>query len=144
MKKKLRLIVIVGLSVLCLLLLLFVCGFGRSLISVGQVEKIELTACDQVGTATVELKPDEVRKFIICYNLSRYAGPVQTESCDRRFSVCIYLRDGNQIGLVDHDGGRMKVTGTERESYWIDNRLLLNTVQDMIQDYGLIWNSWGC
>ena len=144
MKKKFRLFGSISFAVVCLLLVLFVCGFGRNLISPGQVEKIELTACDQVGTAAVELKPDEVRKFMICYNLSRYEGPVQAESCDRRFSVCIYLRDGNQIGLVDHDDGRMKVTGAERESYWIDNRLLLNTVQDMIQDYGLILDNWGC
>ena len=144
MKKKFLLFGSISIAVVCLMFILFACGFGRNLMSVGQVEKIEMTACDQVGTATVELNPDEVRQFVISYNCSRYAGPVKVESCDRRFSACIYLRDGEQISVVDHDEGRMKITGTERECYWIDNRLLLNTVQDMVQHYGLIWSTWGC
>lgn len=143
MKSKWPRIGIIGLAVVGLLLFPFICGFGHNLIGVQQVVKIELTACDEVETATVELKKGDVRKFITCYNLSRYVGEVEAERCDRTFAVCIYLKDGRQIGIVDHDNERMKVTGMEDQSFWIDNTLLLGIIKKMVNECGLLWESWG-
>ena len=132
------------LSVVCLLIALLLCGFGQNRIPLRQVEKIELTASDSESTATVELEADDLRQFILCYNLSRYAGPVTADRCERTFFVSVHLKDGRRIGISDHDGARMKVTGMEPESFWIDNILLLRTVQNLIRDNGLLWENWGC
>lgn len=144
MKNRLLRIGAMILAVVCLLVALLLCGFGRHLISVRQVKKIELTASEFTGTATVELEADALRKFIICYNLSRYAGPVTADRCERTFFVSVHLKDGRRIGISDHDGARMKVTGMDTESFWIDNILLLRTVQNLIHDNGLILETWGC
>ena len=144
MNKRLLRIGTIVLTVACVITGLLLCGFGRHLISVHQVEKIELTASDSAGTATVELDADALRKFIICYNLSRYAGPVNVEHCERTFFVSVHLKDGRRIGISDHDGARMKVTGMDTESFWIDNILLLRTVQNLIHDNGLLLKTWGC
>lgn len=144
MKKRLLRICAMILSAVCLLVALLLCGFGRHLISVHQVEKIELTASDSTGTATVELEADALRKFILCYNLSRYAGPVTADRCEQTFFVSVHLKDGRRIGISDHDGARLKVTGMDTENFWIDNILLLRTVQDLIRDNGLLLKTWGC
>ena len=132
------------LSVVCLLIALLLCGFGQNRIPLRQVEKIELTASNSESTATVELEADDLRQFIMCYNLSRYAGPVTADRCERTFFVSVHLKDGRRIGISDHDGARMKVTGMEPESFWIDNILLLRTVQNLIRDNGLLLENWGC
>ena len=144
MNKRLLRIGAMILSAVCLLVVLLLCGFGRNPLSVHQVKKIELTASESTGTATVELEADALRKFIICYNLSRYAGPVNVEHCERTFYVSVRLKDGRRIGISDHDGARMKVTGMDTESFWIDNILLLRTVQNLIHDNGLLLKTWGC
>jgi hypothetical protein len=132
------------LSVVCLLIALLLCGFGQNRIPLRQVEKIELTASNSESTATVELEADDLRQFILCYNLSRYAGPVTADRCERTFFVSVHLKDGRRIGISDHDGARMKVTGMEPERFWIDNILLLRTVQNLIRDNGLLLENWGC
>ena len=144
MKKRFLRIGAIILFTVCLLVALLICGLGRNRISVHQVKKIELTASESTGTATVELEADALRKFIICYNLSRYAGPVNVEHCERTFYVSVRLKDGRRIGISDHDGARMKVTGMDTESFWIDNILLLRTVQNLIHDNGLLLKTWGC
>lgn len=144
MNKRLLRIGAMILSAVCLLVVLLLCGFGRNPLSVHQVKKIELTASESTGTATVELEADALRKFILCYNLSRYAGPVTADRCERTFYVSVHLKDGRRIGISDHDGARMKVTGMDTESFWIDNILLLRTVQNLIHDNGLLLKTWGC
>lgn len=144
MKRKLLAVVKIGLAAVGLLLLLYLCGFGHNLIGVCQVDKIELTACDETGIETVELNTSDVRKFITCYNLSCYVGEVSAERCDRTFYVCIFLKDGKQIGVVDHDNKRLKITGIEDQSLWTDNPILLRAIKNMVDDYGLLWTNWGC
>ena len=144
MKNKLLRIGLAILAVGCLLLILFLCGFGHCWIGVRQVDKIELTAGDEVGTATVELNATEVRKFMLCYHLSRYVGEVNAENCDRIFFVRIYLNDGNQIHIADHINERMKVTGLGSQSVWIDNAVLLGYVKRLTREYDLLWTNLGC
>lgn len=144
MKKRLLRIGTIVLTVACVITGLLLCGFGRHLISVHQVEIIELTASDSAGTATVELDADALRKFILCYNLSRYAGPVTADRCERTFFVSVHLKDGRRIGISDHDGARMKVTSMDTESFWVDNILLLRTVRNLIHENGLLLEKWGC
>ena len=144
MKRKLLRIAKIGSAVVCLMLLLHLCGFGHNLIGLWQVDQIELTACDKVGTTTVALQSADVRKFIGCYNLSRYAGEVNAERCDRTFYVCIYLKDGKKIGIVDHDNTRIRITGIGNQSLWADNPILLSAIRNMVDSYDLLWQSWGC
>ena len=144
MKRKLLRIAKIGSAVLCLALLLYLCGFGHNLIGLWQVDRIELTACDKVGTTTVELQDADVRKLIGCYNLSRYAGEVSAEKCDRTFYVCIYLKDGKKIGIVDDDNMRIKITGIGGQSIWADNPIVLRAIKNMVESYDLLWESWGC
>ena len=144
MKKRLLRIGTIVLAVACVITGLLLCGFGQNRIPLRQVEKIELTASNSEGTATVELGADDLRQFILCYNLSRYAGPVTADRCERTFFVSVHLKDGRRIGISDHDGARMKVTGVEPESFWIDNVLLLQTVKALVRDNGLLLENWGC
>lgn len=144
MKRKRFCFLIIAMAVVCLLTGLFACGFGHCLIGMRQVEKMELTACDPVGTSTVELQAEDVQRFIMCYNLSRFAGTVTADRCERTFYVSIHMKDGKQIGITDHDENRLKVTGADRENYWIQNRMLLTYIQDLANDYGLHCANWGC
>lgn len=107
MKKNLLRITKLSLCVGCILLLLYACGFGRYLIGTWQVEKIEWTACDKEGTSTVELNENDVRQFVMCFNLSRYVGQVTAERCERTFCLCIHMKDGQKIYIMDHDDERM-------------------------------------
>ena len=144
MKKNLLRITKLSLCVGCILLLLYACGFGRYLIGTWQVEKIEWTACDKEGTSTVELNENDVRQFVMCFNLSRYVGQVTAERCERTFCLCIHMKDGQKIYIMDHDDERMKVTGLEDQSIWIANPLLFQAVRNLVHDYDLIWDNWGC
>jgi hypothetical protein len=142
MKKRLRILAFVGLAVASLLLMLFLCGFGRNWLSVRQIEKIQLTASG--GTTVVELKPEDVCKFVTYYNLSRYVGTVTAENCEMTFLVRIHLNDGSWISLLDYEGARMNVTTSESERFWVDNVLLLHTIQNLAEDYGVTLEAWGC
>ncbi len=144
MKTKLLLIGKIGLVIIGLCLFLFICGFGHYPIGAWQVEKIQLTARDQAATTTVELTHEEIQQFVVYYNLARYAGPVTAEGCERTFYVCIYLKDGRKIGIVDHDDARMKITGIAEQFIWCDNALLLEFIKQLVSDYGLRWEVWGC
>ena len=134
----------VGLAIGCIILLLYACGFGRNPISTWQVEKIELTGWNKDGTSTVELNENDVRKFIMRLNLSKTVGQVAAERCERTFSICVHMKDGRRIYIMDHDDERMKVTGFSDQSIWIANSLLLETIKNLVHDYGLVWQSWGC
>ena len=142
MKQRFRTVAFVGLAAVSALLVLFLCGFGRNQLSVRQIERIELTA--QGGTAVVELKPEDVRKFVTRYNLSRYVGTVTAENCEKTFFVRIELNDGSYISMLDYEGARMKVISSEAENFWVDNVLLLHTIQKLAEDYGLTLETWGC
>lgn len=124
------------------LLLLYAIGFGRHRIDPKQVGKIELTAWNQDGTTTVTLNEKDLRKFITRFNLSKTVGEVAAERCECTFIICIYRNDGQRIFIMDHDEERMKVTGIAEQSVWISNSLLLTTIENLVQDYGLQWQSW--
>lgn len=132
------------LGICCILLLLYAIGFGRHWLDHQQVDKIELTAWDQEGTTTVTLNENDLRKFITQFNLSKTAGEVAAERCERTFCICIHMKDGHRIDIMDHDEERMKVTGLTDQSIWICNSLLLATIESFVHDYGLQWQSWGC
>lgn len=134
MKSKL-LIGIIAFFVACLLLL--ICGFGRNLIAPWKVMKIELSVYDAVGTrvGTAELTSADVSKFIMCYNLSRYAGEKQADRCDRDFYVCIILEDGRQISITDAGNHRITVTGLGDEDFWADNALLFTLIKNLDSRY---------
>lgn len=142
MRKLLCCTIVAGLILGCVLLLLAFCGFGRNWIPLKHVEKIELTAWDQNGTATVTLNETDLRKFITRFNLSATVGEVAAERCERNFMICIYRNDGHKIYIMDHDEERMKVTGLTDQSIWICNSRLLTTIENLVQDYGLQWQSW--
>ncbi len=141
-KPKLILIFKIALVIGCVLLALYLIGFGHNMVGVWQVEKITLKASNGDGTTTVELKDEDVRQFIRYYNRSRYVGDVMAEGCDLLFSVDIYLKDGRSIGLCDHYEDRMKVGGSEFESYWADNETLVEFIYTLIEDYGLQLKTW--
>ena len=132
------------LAIGCILLVLYAFGYGHHVIGTGQVEKIELTAWNKGGTSTVELSEKDVRKFIRCFDLSRTVGEVTAERCECTFCICVYMKDGRLIYIMDHDDERIKVTGLSDESIWISNPILLRTIKSLVHDYGLAWKSWGC
>jgi hypothetical protein len=141
-KPKLVLIFKIGLTIGCVLLALYLIGFGHNLVGVWQVEKITLKASNGNGTSTVQLKEDDVRQFIRYYNRSRCVGDITAEGCNLLFFVQIHLKDGNIISLSDHHEERMNVSGTAFESYWADNETLVEFIYALIEDYGLQLKTW--
>lgn len=92
----------------------------------------------------MELEPEDVRKFVNRYNLSRYVGLVDAEHCDHTFFVRMELNDGSSINILDHEGQRMKVSCEKQESFWVDNVFLLHTVRTLAKEYGLTLENLGC
>lgn len=143
MKKPLRLACIIGLFLIGLVLVLFLCGFGRNFLSVNSVQRIQLTTYGENGT-TIELEPDDVRKMVSSYNLSRYAGEVTADRCEQTFAVRIELKDGSSIHFRDYEGCRMSVSQEEKGRFWIDNVALLITIRSLAKEKGLTLETVGC
>ena len=144
MSKILRIAIRIGVAVAVVLLLLYLFGFGRKMIGVWQVERIELTASNGSGISTVELEPKDMRKFIAYYNCSRYAGDVTADRCGHKFTAYIYLKNGEYIAIREDVRDRMVINPSDDERYWADNGALIKYVENLVEDYGLVWEDWGC
>lgn len=137
----------IALIVLGVLLFLFLIGFGRCFIAVWEIDRITMKACDEQGTKTVELTDGEVFGFAAIYALSRHAGTVTAEGCDHMFDIDIYMKDGTCLSITDdqsrgHQGVRMKVYGTEYDSFWVDNVLLVEYIKILVHNHGLHWDTF--
>lgn len=144
MKRILRIVIRIALAVAAVLLLLYWVGFGRRVVGLWQVERVELTASNGAGTSTVELEKTDVRNLITRLNCSRYVGEVTADGCEQIFIVRIYLENGEYIAILDGVKGRAIVDPSDGERYWVDDAVLQVFVEELVSDYGLIWEDWGC
>ena len=135
------------LIVLGVLLFLFLIGFGRSFLPVWEINKITMKACDGEGTKIVELTDGEAFGFAALYTFSRYAGPVTAEGCSHKYDIDVHMKDGTTLSVMEHQGkdnlgDRMKVYGSNSDSIWLDNIILVGYIRLLVATHGLEWDTF--